>query len=189
MNRVSRRFHPGANSLESRVVMSVATLHPAVQADVVSLAAVRRPAPTTGTLRGQYFASGEDMRPADAPLQVGLDGAGTVQPLGRVTMTGSLAFGGFLPPERPDIGGTVTLQNARGSITVRLTGSGGNSQIPETRFRLDASITRGTGIYANLRGIGTASAQFGRNTIRCITAPCPIGGSLTLQLNLRPPIR
>ena len=129
------------------------------------------------------------MRPADAPLQVGLDGAGTVQSLGRVTMTGSLAFGGFLPPGRPDISGTVTLQNARGSITVQLTGSGGNSQIPDSRFRLDASISRGTGIYANLRGIGTANAQFGRNTIRCITTPCPIGGTLTLQLNLKPPIR
>jgi len=104
-------------------------------------------------------------------------------------MTGSLAFGGFLAPRRPDINGTVTLQNARGSITIRLTGSGGNSQIPDARFRLDASITRGTGIYANLRGIGTANAQFGRNTIRCITTPCPIGGTLTLQLNLKPPIR
>lgn len=129
------------------------------------------------------------MRPADAPLQVGLDGAGTVQSMGQVTMTGSLAFGGFLAPRRPDINGTVTLQNARGSITIRLTGSGGNSQIPDARFRLDASITRGTGIYANLRGIGTANAQFGRNTIRCITAPCPIGGTLALQLNLKPPIR
>ena len=83
----------------------------------------------------------------------------------------------------------MTLRNARGSITVRLTGSGGNSQIPDARFRLDASIVGGTGSYANLRGIGTANAQFGENTIRCITAPCPIGGTLTLQLNLRPPIR
>ena len=129
------------------------------------------------------------MRPADAPLQVSLNEDGTVQSLGRVSMAGSLAFGGFLAPRSPDINGTVTLRNARGSITIRLTGSGGNSQIPEARFRLNASIVRGTGSYANLRGIGTANAQFGSNTIRCITTPCPIGGTLTLQLNLRPPIR
>src|SRR4051812_9895552 len=124
MNRSSRAFHPGVSSLESRVVMSVATLRPALQADVTSLAAVKRPAATTGTLRGRYSAPGEDMRPADAPLQVHLDGAGTVQGLGRVEMTGSLAFGGFLPSGRPDISGTVTLENSRGSTTVQLTGSG-----------------------------------------------------------------
>ncbi len=189
MRRVSRDFHPDANGLESRVVMSASTLRPAVQAAVVSLAAVRRPVAVAGMLRGRYSAPGEDNRAADAPLPVRVDGTGTVQGLGRVTMSGSLAFGGFVMPESPDIHGTVTLRNARGSITVRLIGSGGNSQIPDSRFRLDASIVRGTGSYTNLRGIGTASAQFAGNTIRCITTPCPIGGTLTLQLNLRPPIR
>ena len=189
MNRASRRFQPNANGLESRVVMSAATLRPALQVEIATPAAARRTAAIAGTLRGRYSAPGEDMRPADAPLPVRLDGTGRVQGLGRVTMNGSLAFGGFLPPNRPDINGTVTLQNAQGSITVRLTGSGGNSQIPDSRFRLDASIVSGTGRYADLRGIGTANAQFGRNTIRCVTAPCPIGGTLTLQLNLRPPTR
>jgi hypothetical protein len=189
MDRASREFRPNANSLESRFVMSVAALRPTLHAEILGLAAVSRPVAVAGTVRGRYSAQGEDRRAADAPLPVDLDGAGTVQGLGRVTMTGSLAFGGFLPAGAPDINGAVTLRNARGSITVRLTGSGGNSQIPGGRFRLDATIVSGTGSYANLRGIGTANAQFGRNTIRCITAPCPIGGTLTLQFNLRPPVR
>ena len=161
MRRVTREFHPGVFGLESRVVMSVASLRPAVQADIIRAATVKRPVATALTLRGRYDAPGDDMRPADAPLPVRLDGAGTVQGLGRVEMTGSLDFGGFLPQDIPDINGEVTLRNARGSITVGLTGFGGNSPIPNSRFRLNASITSGTGAYANLRGIGVANAQFG----------------------------
>ena len=113
------------------------------------------------------------MRPADAPLPVRLDGAGTVQGLGRVTMTGSLDFGGFLPPGRPDINGAVTLRNARRSITVRLDRIGGNSPIPDRGSGSMPPSCAVRGIYANLRGIGTANAQFGENTIRCITAAMP----------------
>ena len=70
-----------------------------------------------------------------------------------------------------------------------LTGSGGNGEIPGHRFALDASIVRGTGAYKNLRRIGTATAQFGPNTTVSITTPNPIGGVLTLNLSLRPPVR
>lgn len=149
-----------------------------------------RPAPVlNGTLTGGYFIPKEDMRAADAPLRVALDGSGTVLGLGRVTMTGSLDFGGFRVSGVPDVTGAVTLANARGRVTILLSGSGGQSQVPGSRFRLNASVLSGTGDYAGLRGAGGVDARFGGNAIRCITTPCPVGGSLTLALLLKPPVR
>jgi hypothetical protein len=164
--------------------MSVATVP-----EVTILAAAKPVDVTSGTLTGKYIATGEDLRAADAPYEVSLNGAGTIRGLGKVTMTGTLHFGGFRMPNQPDIIGNVTLTNAKGSINVQLTGSGGFRTIPNSRFALDASIVSGTGDYANLRGIGTANAVFGKNVLRSITTPSPIGGSLTLKLNLKPPIR
>lgn len=189
MNQKSRAFRPGGNDLEARAMLSLAAPGLPVGADVLSVSSVRHPSVTSGTVRGRYLSTGEDLRAADAPLQVNLNGTGNVQGLGRVTMTGGLSFGGFRPPGQPDLTGTVTLANARGSVTIQLTGSGGFARVPNSRFGLQASIVGGTGEYANLRGIGTANALFGVNTVRCIKAPCPVGGTLTLQLHLRPPIR
>ena len=188
MKRTSREFRPGPDGLESRVALSAATSTTPLSAAVASMVAAGRQV-VTGTVRGGYFAPEPDNRAADAPLQVLVNGAGTVHRLGRVTMTGTLHFGGFLPPGTPDITGTVTLTNGRGSITIRLTGSGGNGPIPNSRFLLSASIESGTGAYARLRAVGTANALFGDNVVRSIAAPSPLGGSLTLHLNLRPPIR
>src|SRR5262249_15099853 len=124
-----------------------------------------------------------------APLPIRLNASGMLSRLGRVALSGTLDFGGFLPAGSPDISGSVTLASARGSVNLRLTGTGGNGPIPGARFVLDARIVGGTRAFANLRGIGTATARFGGNMIRCITTPCPIGGDLTLTVNLRPPIR
>ncbi|AGA27866.1 hypothetical protein [Singulisphaera acidiphila] len=189
MSQKSRAFRPAANSLESRITMSATTVRPLVQNEVTSLATTNRITATSGTLSGRYLATDQDNRAADAPLQVNLDGSGKIQGLGRSTMTGVLNFGGFGLPNQPDLVGTVKISNAKGSITVQLSGSGGHSQIPNGRFALKASIVSGTGAYTNLRGIGTANALFGKNTARSITTPSPIGGTLTLALNLKPPIR
>ncbi|WP_406694727.1 hypothetical protein V5E97_27110 [Singulisphaera sp. Ch08] len=189
MSQKSRAFRPTANSLESRITMSATTVRPLVQPEVTSLAIENRATATSGTLTGRYLATDQDNRAADAPLEVNLNGAGKIQGLGRSTYTGTLNFGGFRLPNQPDIQGTVKISNAKGSITIQLSGSGGHSQIPNARFALNASIVSGTGAYTNLRGIGTANALFGKNTARSITPPSPIGGTLTLTLNLRPPIR
>jgi len=187
MNRRSRAFRPGATSLETRVVLSTAN----VLSEVSLLAATTaRPSTvTTGTLAGKYIATGEDLRAADAPYKVDLNGTGNIRGLGKVTMTGALNFGGMQVPNHPDISGTVTLSNDKGSLTIQLTGSGGFRRIPNSRFGLSASIVSGTGAYQNVRGIGNANAHFGPNTIQSVTTPSPIGGSLTLKLNLRAPIR
>lgn len=187
MNRRSRAFRPGATNLEARVVLSTATVTPEVV-----LLATAKPAKSTaisGVLTGKYIATGEDLRAADAPYRVDLNGSGQVKGLGKVTMTGAINFGGVQVPNVPDVSGTVTLTNSKGSVTIQLTGSGGYGQIPNRRFGLSASIVSGTGAYSNVRGIGNANALFGPNTIQSVAAPSPIGGSLTLKLNLRPPVR
>jgi hypothetical protein len=185
VNDKKHAYRPWADSLEARVALSAGT----TQAEITILSAVTKQAAIAGTLPGRYIATAQDNRAADEPLRVQVTAGGKLQGLGKVSLSGSLDFGGFLPANQPDITGTVTLTNAKGSVTVRLTGSGGNGQIPNHRFALNASIVSGTGDYANLRGIGTAVALFGKNTVRSITTPSPIGGVLTLQLNLRPPVR
>ncbi|MFO0951947.1 MAG: hypothetical protein U0835_12500 [Isosphaeraceae bacterium] len=186
MRQDHHRFRPGTDSLEARIVLS--TMTPATTAQVSALSATSRAA-VAGSLGGNYISRGGDNRAADAPLAIQVNTTGRLSGLGRVSLAGTLNFGGFLPAGRPDISGTVTITNASGSLTLRLTGNGGNGAIPGHRFVLNASVISGTGAYANTRGIGTVTAQFGANTIRCITAPCPIGGALTLNVNLRPPVR
>jgi hypothetical protein len=158
-------------------------------AEVTLVSAATTRTTVAGSLSGRYLATGQDNRPADQPFEVGVEATGRVHGLRKVTMTGLLAFGGFRPRNQPDVTGTVTLTNVRGSVTVRLTGFGWNGQIPNRRFGLHALIVSGTGAYTNVRGLGKASVLFGENIVRSITAPSPIGGTLTLNLNLRPPVR
>lgn len=184
--RTTHAFRPHLSGLEPRALLSTLVVGPAPQAEVV--ATTSRPV-VSGRLNGRYEAQGDDGRPADAPWRFDLNGTGNVQGLGRVRMSGSLAFGGFLPRGVPDISGTITLRNDRGTVTIRLTGSGGHGQVPEKQFALRASIVRGTGAYRDLRAIGKATAAFGPNEVFCITTPCPPSGTLGLKLDLFRPVR
>jgi hypothetical protein len=184
MPRNRHRFRPGADSLEAKASTSAIT--PRV---VSEIAAASNQRAINGKLTGGYISTGEDLRPADGTLPVRLNAAGLLTRVGRVTLAGTLDFGGFGLRGSPDITGTVTLTNAAGSLTLRVTGTGGHGPIPGHVFVLNAAVVGGTGAYANVRGIGTVTARFGADTIRCITAPCPIGGALSLTVNLRPPIR
>lgn len=193
MPRKALAFRPEPSPLESKALLSLATTSfpmggGGAEVSTLAAAASRTSTQATNTLKGHYFAA-EDNRAADGPLDAKLDGTGKVRGLGLVTLSGSLQFGGFMMAGQPDINGTVTLTNAKGSVTLRLTGRGGNGQIPGETFTLTASVVKGTGSYANFRRIGTATAQFGPNTVQSIAAPSPIGGTLTLKLNLRPPVR
>lgn len=200
MDHKRRRFRPSPDSLEARVALhmgghsidtqaEINTPSLVTQAEVNRLPAVTQHVLAMGSLSGRYLATGQDNRPADQPLQVGVNAVGRVQGLGHVTVTGSLQFGGFLLPGRPDVSGTVTLSNARGSVTVALTGTGGSGPIPNRRFRLDALVIGGTGAYADLTEVGTATALFGRNAVRSGTTPDPLGGPLKLQMNFKSPVR
>lgn len=144
--------------------------------------------PPVNTVKGRYLAT-EDMRAADAPLDVKLGGIGRVKGMGRARLGGSIQFGGFRMADHPDVLGTVTLTNARGSVTVKLLGYGGYSEIPNGRFVTTASVVKGTGAFTNFRRIGTATVTFGPNTVQSIQAPSPVGGKMTLTLDLKPPVR
>ncbi|WZO98428.1 hypothetical protein EP7_000007 [Isosphaeraceae bacterium EP7] len=177
-------FRPGSEDLEMRLALSSGIQSP--QAAIGSLHKAPTPRPTVaGSLAGRYFASGLDNRPADEPYRVDVNAIGRVTGLGRVTMTGTISFGGFTIGGQ-GIVGRVTLTNAKGSITVHLTGNDGSSPIPGRRVPLTASISEGTGAYAGTQGAGRAGVHFGPNLIRSITTPSPIGGRLAFNISMGP---
>jgi hypothetical protein len=191
MRRKARAFVPQATALESRSLLS-ATATTAPGAAEVSILSERSgttaPVAITNTIRGTYFAP-EDNRAADVPLHVSLDGMGRVRGIGRAKLSGSLDLGGFRLAGQADITGTLTLTNGRGTVTLRLTGSGGFAEVPNGRFVTSVSSIEGTGAYARFHRKGTVTFLFGPNEIRCIRAPCPIGGAMTVRLSLKPRIR
>ena len=176
MIRKARTFQPGATTLESRLLLSLATARSAE---------VRASKVATGSIPGRYFAP-PDNRAADAPLHVDLTGAGRVRGLGRVTLRGSLDLGGFRVTGSADVSGSLILTNARGSVTLRLTGSGGFAEVPNGRFATTVAGSSGTGAYAQARRSGKVVVQFGANEVRSFAAPSPIGGAMTVKLRLKP---
>ena len=187
MKRKARAFLPQATALESRSMLS-ATATMAPEAAEVSILSERSgttaPVAITNTIRGSYFAP-EDNRAADVPLHVSLQGIGRVRGIGRAKLSGSLDLGGFRVPGQADISGALTLTNARGTVTLRLTGSGGFAQVPDGRFVTSVSSVAGTGAYAGFHRKGAVTFLFGENEVRCIRAPCPIGGAMTVILGLK----
>src|SRR5262245_12157929 len=121
MNRKARSFLPHATELESKLLLSVTTPQ---TAEVSGLRSGTSPAAITKTIQGRYFAA-EDNRAADAPLHVQLNGNGRVNGVGKVELSGSLDLGGFRVAGSPDVSGTLTLSNAKGTLKIRLTGFGG----------------------------------------------------------------
>lgn len=188
MKRRPHAFRPEASILETKILLSLASGPKPQLAEVSTLAARASQSPAINALRGRYLAP-EDMRAADAPLVVKLGGAGPVQGLGRVRASGSLELGGFRVANQPDIQGVLTLSSARGSVTLKLTGYGGYSEVPGGRFVTSASIVKGTGAFANIRRTGTATIEFGPNTVRAVRAPSPMGGLMTLTFDLQRPSR
>jgi hypothetical protein len=175
MKRISRSFRPGDSALEPRAMLSVA-----------SAAEIARPSfagEFPGRLAGHYSAP-HDNRPVDEPVKVGLNGFGRVWGVGRVRMTGSVSFGGFVPMDYEDINGTITLSNPRGSVTLRVHGFGGNATIPGGQFNVSLNIEGGAGAYRRLHAIGKAVISFGGTT-----APDgSMSGPTRIQLRLTPPV-
>jgi hypothetical protein len=115
-----------------------------------------------------------------------LTGMGVVAGLGKVSVTGSLHALGFIPGG--SAGGTITLANTHGTLTVALTGptQPGFSALPS---QLTSSITGGTGRYKNLRGTGTATLRMQPYDHPDMCFPVPGGcglfpdaGTFTLRL-------
>jgi hypothetical protein len=152
-------------------------------AAAAEVAGIARHWDITGRLAGRYDAT-RDNRPADVPLRVSVGGSGRVQGLGMVRLSGSMAFGGFLAPGVENVNGTVTLSNARGSVTLRVHGFGGNDQIPGGRFNLSVAVQSGIGAFARVHALGSADFQFGGKP----SAGGSSSGPLKIDLGLRRPL-
>lgn len=191
MMRKPRAYRPDATPLESRLVMSLTAspLHGISDPAEIRLLASTAASRPVNRIEGQYFAP-EDMRAADGPLNVKMMGAGRVLGMGRARLAGSLLMGGFRA-DGHDISGTMTLTNAKGSVTLELHGSGGNGQVPGRRFILTASVTEGTGAYTSFRRIGSATVHFGQDSVmsKSSGSNSAIGGGLRIKLDFRPPMR
>jgi hypothetical protein len=139
--------------------------------------------PATGTLAGTYNLQNPI---PDVGTVYQLTGAGVVAGLGRVSVSGSLHSLGFIASGQA--GGTLTLVNHRGTLTVQLVGpaQAGFSPLPAA---FTYSVTGGTGAYAHVRGSGKATVTlhpflFPTMFICPPNAMCaqPVGGSFTLKL-------
>lgn len=161
---------------------------------ITTLAAPRaagRAAPSLGGLNGQtsghYFVTNKNPWISDQPAEFRLRGSGDVQHMGRVSVRGKLTVGGFIAPGTPQ-SGTITLSNARGSVTLTIEGQLVNALDGSTT--VNAIVSKGTGRYANLRGLGDARLEFG--SVAQVMPPAGQAmpaGSFVLALNLAPPRR
>jgi hypothetical protein len=191
MNRTARSFQPQATELESKLLLSL-TATPAPETAEVTILSDRSgttPAVAiTNTVHGRYFAA-EDNRAADAPLHVQLNGNGRVNGIGKAKLSGSLDLGGFRIAGSHDVSGTLTLSNAKGTVKLRLTGSGGFNDVPNGQFLTTISVVKGTGAYRGYQRSGTVTFDFGANQVQSIKAPSPIGGTMTVTLSLKPLVK
>jgi hypothetical protein len=92
----------------------------------------------------------------DAGLSQALQGQGKVAPLGMVTISGSIQLPGSIANGRPT--GTVTLTNARGSVTLQLIGPV-QAELTATPSKFTYTVISGTGTYQGAKGSGHASLR------------------------------
>lgn len=192
MDRKPRKFQPQAAELESKLLLSVAPTSTSAPADAeMSTLDVRSgttPATAvTDVVHGRYHA-GTDNQAADAPYDVHFSGNGHVDGLGRARLAGDLYIGGYRVAGAPQVSGTLTLSNARGSVQLELTGTGGVSDVPNHRFATTASVVKATGAYRGFQRAGTVTVDFGSNRVH----PGPsgaIGGAASVTLGLKPLVK
>jgi hypothetical protein len=185
--RFSRRHRPSFDALEAKALLSAVRPTLPVAAEVRAEQGVTRPMRTlTGTIRGRYQVEPGDPRIADEPAVYRFSGRGSASPLGRVEASGAVFVGGFKPVGTPD-NGTVTLRNARGSVTLQLEGPIQGTP-PGEPIPIRAYVREGTGRFANLRGLGEGTLRLGPE-VACQAIGCPAPGTVALRLALFAPRR
>jgi hypothetical protein len=186
-----KAFRPQAAELESRLLLSLTASPLPATAEVTILSDRSGTVPAvaiSNTVKGTYFAAG-DNRAADAPLHARLSGSGRVDGLGSAKLAGSLDLGGYRVSGSDDVSGTLILSNAKGRVTLRLSGSGGFAEVPNGTFVTDVTVVKGTGAFRGFQRSGTVTFEFGENRLRSIKAPSPIGGTMTVTLSLKPLVK
>jgi hypothetical protein len=105
-------------------------------------------------LNGHFSGTFQAYSFPDAGKTYYLSGQGYVRPLGATSLTGNVSsLGNILQGQA---GGTVTLTNTDGSITIQLTGpvQPGLSPLPR---KFAYQVVGGTGTFAGATGTGTAT--------------------------------
>ena len=129
----------------------------AVVATLDSTAIVTEPVGESDSLAGTITGTYQNLPSnPDAPRIYAFSGTGSAGDLGQVTVSGQVQLVGFIASGRA--GGTLTLKNAKGSVTLQLTGpvEPGFGPFPQT---LSYVITGGTGAYADEDGSGTLGVK------------------------------
>ncbi len=171
---------PCVEELGSRTLPSAAPLTPTTPPTVVS-AGVSHVNPLAGSITGAY-AVGLGM--PDVGTSYRLAGAGTVDLLGKVNALGLLRSTGFIMNGHAV--GSLTLANAKGTITLRLTGpqQAAFATLPQ---QFQFTTTGGTGAYSRLSAQGTVTLKLNPLLMQPLwsssVAPAPlIAGSFTLTI-------
>ena len=153
-----RRSRPVLEVMESKALLSVgSTVLPVGHAVTASISEARHRSGVvlTGHVKGTYQ---DQTTIPDNPSEVSISGSGRVGPLGNVKASGVFHQLGFIA--RGNATGTVNLSNARGGVTLQLTGptQPGFSPLPSTfQFR----IVSATGHDKGLNGSGVADLGLG----------------------------
>ena len=160
--------------MESREVLSASLAGASLASPVlVSLPSIPIPPPheppvqlvvLQGLLSGSYSAHTFP----DVGTTYDLSGKGQVRPFGPMDVTGTLHSLGFI--QQGHAGGTLTLSDSQGTLTLQLTGplQRGFSPLPN-QFAFE--ITGGTGAFANATGGGTAFLQLVADPIDVLDGP------------------
>ena len=154
--RRAQRLEPSCESLEGRVVLSASH----VAGAAVPAALVK--GVTYLFLNGSGHGS---FSQPQAPIpDVGVTdvfkGKAFLKQLGAVTLTGSLTGTGFIAQGHAT--GTLALKNARGSVTLTLTGAPEGGFQPPQSGTYTFAVTSGTGAYA--RTVGTGRVDLALNS-------------------------
>lgn len=148
--RKNLKLHPCVEGLEPLTLLS--GILSAATAETQRLSASSKPVNVklVGTVKGTYENKGPVI--ADEGLSFTFNGQGTVKPLGNVGLGGTLREVGFIAGSRA--GGSLTLTNSQGSVTLTLTGpkQNGPASLPG---HFSFKITSATGVYVRDVGHGT----------------------------------
>jgi hypothetical protein len=172
---------PRVEELETRAVPSTVPFLATGASGMLGAHANGNAAPVlAGLLTGSYTPS---PNLPDAGLQFHLQGGGTVNGMGKVSLTGSLHGVGFVAAGHA--GGELVITNAHGSLTLRLEGTlQPGFASPPAHFYFN--VVKGTGAYAHELASGTVDFHYAPSVVplhlRPGEAPPVAGGTFAITL-------